>query len=261
MGKLQERAVLLEPWFSIYINGKKLGEDMTKYVESVEVEDEDEKYSEATIVVADYDMKWLNGIGIGKGSLISVNMGHVKNRANVFKGKISLVDVSFPELGYPTLEVKCVDNAVALMEKSKSKTFKNMKVSDVVSAMHKKAGVKIQVESSKTVHKHIPQTKETEAEFTHRWRKKMGWKYYKKPDKSYYFGSKNLTGASKGKLGWRTGGLEIISFSPTFVDIETESDDKETQINNKNAKKVTSKNTKKKTKAKSSGGDKIAGKA
>lgn len=261
MGKLQERDVLLEPWFSIILNGATLGENMLKYVVNVEVSEDEEKYAEAVIEVHDIAQKWITGIGIGKGSSISIKMGHRKNRATVFRGKISNIDADYPEDGVQTLVVKCVE-ALELTDKERSKSFKNKKVSDVIREMHVKAGLKVEVQDTKTVLENIPQTKETDAEFIHRWREKLGWKYYKKPDGTgYYFGKKDWSTAQVGKLHWRTGGMEIISFTPSFVDADTEKED-EKQLDNKKAEKKTSKNKKAPAKkASSNGSDKVKGKA
>lgn len=261
MSKLQERNVLIEPWFSINLNGDEFGEDMLKYVTAVEVTDEDEKFSEAIIEVADIDMKWLNGIGIGKGSSIIVRMGHTRNKMSIFRGKISVIEVDYPPEGFPILVVKGVDTGFQMMESRHSKIYKDMKVSQVIESMHRTAGLDIEVDDSVTVLPHIPQTRETYAEFTQRWKKLLGWNYFKKPTGGYYFGKKKQIEFKKEKLGYRTGGLEIISFTPTYVDLETEDKEDAKDIDNKEAKKKSSQYKKNYSKAGSGGGDKTVGKA
>ena len=189
-------------------------------------------------------------------------MGHSKNKSQVFNGKISNVDVDYPQTGYPILIIKGIQG-IEMTEEAKSKIHKNKKVSDVIKAIHGEAGISIEVEDSKEVMKHIPQSKETNAEFTHKWKEKLGWKYYKKPTgNEYYFGTKDLMKSPVGKLGWRTGGLEIISFKPSFVDSETERKEDEKQLENKKGKKKDNKYKKAPSKkAGSSGSDKVSGKA
>ena len=261
MSKLQERDVLLEPWFSINLNGSEFGEDMLKYVTAVEVVDEDEKLSEATIEVADIDMKWLNGIGIGKGSKVVIRMGHTKNKMSVFRGKISLIDVDYPQEGYPLLVVKCIDSGIEMMKSRHSKIYKDMKVSAVIESMHRTAGLDIEVDSTDDKMEHIQQTNETYAEFTHRWKKRLGWNYFKKPSGGYYFGKKKQIEFKKEKLGYRKGGLEIISFTPTYVDMETEDKEDVKDIDNEKATKKISQYEKNYAKVGGSNGDKVVGKA
>ena len=261
MSKLQERDVLLEPWFGINVAGMEMGEDMLKYVTAVEVTDEDEKFSEAIIEVADIDMKWMNGIKIGSGSALIIRMGHVKNKMSVFRGKITIVDSVFPEEGYPTLTIRGVDTGIQMMEVRHSKIYKDKKVSQVVEDMHRTAGLDIEVDDSINVMEHIQQTNETYAEFIHRWKKLLGWNYFKKPSGGYYFGKKKQVEFKKETLGYRTGGLEIISFTPTFVDVETEDKEDATELENKEAEKKNSQYTKNYAKAGGGGGHSVVGKA
>ncbi len=261
MSKLQERDVLIEPWFSVQINGAEFGEDMLKYVTAVEVTDEDEKFSEAVIEVSDVDMKWLNGIGIGSGSSLIVRMGHRKNNMSIFRGKISVIEVDYPYEGYPMLVVKGIDTGIQMMEARHSKIYKDMKVSEVVEAMHRTAGLEIEVDDSVNVMTHIQQTNETYAEFVHRWRKRLGWNYFKKPSGGYYFGKKKQIEFGKETLSYRTGGLEIISFTPTYVDVETEDKEDAKELENKEAEKKNSQYEKNYSKAGGGGGDAPVGKA
>lgn len=229
MSKLQERNVLLEPWFSISIAGKELDEGMLKYVSEVQVEDVDEKLSMATINVSDVDKKWLYSSAVGKGSDTIVRLGHRLNNRTAFRGKITHVDADFPIEGHSSLMIYTIDTAVKMMEKRLTRTFKKKKVSDVVTAMCKEGGLEIEAQDTKTVLDHIPQNKETNLEFINRWAKKLGWQFFKTPSGKYYFGTKRKTSFPIETLGYKTGGMEIISFTPTFTEVETEdtSEDKE----------------------------------
>lgn len=261
MSKLQERDVLIEPWFGINVAGLEMDEDMLKYVTAVEVTDEDEKLSEAIIEVSDVDQKWLTGIKIGQGSSLVLRMGHTKNKLVTFRGKITLVEVDFPEEGYPTLVIHGIDTGVMMMEARHSKMYKDTKVSAIVEAMHRTAGLEIEVDDSIDIIPHIPLSNETYLEFIHRWKKNLGWNYFKKPSGGYYFGKKKQTEFKKEVLSYRTGGLEIISFTPTFVDVETEEKEDVKEIDNKNAKNRNAQYKKDYAKVGSGGGDKVVGKA
>lgn len=257
---MQERDVLLEPWFHIDVAGQQLGEDMLKYVTEVEVVSEDNKLGQATITIADYDRKWLDGTFIGKGSAIVIRMGHRKNSSTMFRGKISFMDADYPEEGYPSLVLTCTELGIDLMKSRYSRVYKNMKVSDVVKSLHKLFNIECEVQDSKTIMKHIPMNKETPLEFIKRWQKTLGWKYFEKPGGGYYFGTKLKKEFPIETLGYRTGNLEIISFTPTFTDIETEDDGDEGDINSKGTiTKTTAKTGNSSIGVK--GSDKVVGKA
>lgn len=206
---------------------------MLKYVTEVEVEAEENKLGQAIISITDLDRKWLNGEFIGKGSSIIISMGHRKHSATNFQGKISFMEADYPEEGVPTLVITCTETAVDLMKNRYTEVFKNMKVSDAVLALHKRNNIEIEVEDSKTILAHIPMNKETPLEFTNRWRQNLGWKYFEKPGGGYYFGTKQKKDFPIEKLGYRTGNLDIISFTPSFTDIETENSDTESDIDSK----------------------------
>lgn len=235
---------------------------MLKYVTYVELNEEEGEYTELLIGVADLDDKWQSGAKIGKGTKISCTMGHKKHKAKAFSGKISMITAEYQSTGYNQMEIKCIDKASKLMEKEKTITHKNKKISDIIKSMHKAAGIDIEVDDSKEVIAHVPQKKEKDSEFIRRWKKKLGWYYYKLPNEKYYFGEKPYKKQSKVfNLGYKTGGLEIISFSPTFIDPE---DDNSKEKNTESKKGKTKKSDPKKTTVKTSsskGSHKTSGKA
>ena len=235
---LQERNILLEPWFSISINGKMLDEDMLKYVEEVQVEDEEDKLPLARIRVMDPDRIWLNDKGIIKGAKITVKLGHRFNNRLLFDGRITHVEANYPETGDPTLEINAIDKAIKLMDVREARTFKNMKVSDVIKKMLKECGLEGEVQDTGAVLEHIPQEKESNLEFITRWRKKLNWRFYRKGSK-YYFGKKEKNSGNKVRtLGYKTGGMEIISFQPAYQDHETTDNEKFEDIDNKKGAKT-----------------------
>lgn len=261
MSKLQERNVLLEPWFSIQINGKEFGEDMLKFVTSVEVTDEDEKFSEAIIEISDIEGKWLTGISIGNGASIVVRMGHIKNNMSIFRGKITIIEPVFPVEGVPTLTIRAVDTGIEMMKIRHSKIYKDTTVSFVVEAMHRTAGLEIECDDSITIMEVIPQTKESYGEFVHRWKRNLGWNYFKKPTGGYYFGKKKQIDFTVEDLSYREGGMEIISFTPTYTEVEVEEEEDNEEIENKEAEKKFSQYTNDYAKVPTGGSLNVVGRA
>jgi hypothetical protein len=224
---------MLEPWFSILINGKVVGEDMLKYVESIEVEDEEDKLPLVRINIIDPEKIWLNDKGIMKGAKVKVKLGHRYNNRMMFDGKVTHVDADYPVSGDPVLTIGAIDKAIELMEEREARNFKNAKVSDVVKIMLKECGLKGNVQDTKAVLEHIPQERESNLEFITRWRKKLGWKFYRiQSEDKYYFGEKKKSEGKDKVLGYKTGGMEIISFAPSYVDQETSDDEKVSDVDN-----------------------------
>lgn len=241
MSRVFERDVLLEPWFSIEIAGEEMGEDMLKYVSEVQVEDIKDKLSLARISIEDVDSKWLTGKAVGKNSTLVIKMGHRKENKASFRGEITHIEPNFQVDGYPTLVIYGIDTAVKMMKNRVTKVHKKKKVSDVVNEILRNGGFEADVKDTQVVLDHIQQNKETDLEFITRWAKKLGWHFFKTPSGKYYFGPKNKEDFPIETLGYKVGGMELISFSPTFTEIETKDDKQEKQIDNKKGKETKSK--------------------
>lgn len=223
---------LIEPFFHLVIDGKDLTQDMEQYVTKLDIEYDEDKLNMATFEVDDYDGKWAKGSLLTKGKSLNVTAGHMWERRVVFRGKITHIEGDFNE-GEDTLKVHAISTGVMLMNKRTSKTWTNKKVSEVVTMIHKNAGINIICEDTKTVFPEVPQVNETGAEFTHRWRKKLGWEYIERDDGFYYFGPKGEKEKGQSTLGYRTGNMAVISFNPSYKDIQTEEEKSEKEIDSK----------------------------
>jgi hypothetical protein len=233
LSNVQERNIMLEPFFAIYLNSKRVPEDLLKFVNEVQVEDEEDKLPLAMISVLDDSKLWLNTKGVVKGATLRVVLGHRHNYRQMFDGKITQVEAVYPVEGTPSLVITAVDKAVKLMDEREARNFKKTKVSDVVKIMLKECGLKYDVEDTGAVIDHIPQEKESNLEFITRWRKKLGWKFYRISGTDIYYFGKEKKNKKVKTLGYKTGGMEIISFSPSYQDHETSDEDsKESDIDN-----------------------------
>jgi hypothetical protein len=235
-GLIQERNVLIEPWFSIKINGETVDVDMLQYIQQVQIEDEEDKLPLASLVIYDPKMVWINDKNVVRGGKIKIAMGHKLNHREMFDGEITHVDPDFPLEGDPTLTIVAIDKAIHLMDDRSSRTFKNAKVSDVVNIMLKECGLSGEVQDTGSVIDYIPQENETNLEFITRWRKKLMWRFFKTSAGTYYFGQERTNYGVLKTLGYKTGGMEIVSFTPSYQDHETsEEENQVSDIDNSGA--------------------------
>lgn len=242
MSRLYERDIAISPKMEIRFNGKYLGEDMMKFVREAVIEDEENMLPLARVTIYDTEGVWLTDKSVIKGTNIAIMMGHIKDPANykeLFNGRITHVDPVFPQEGYATLTINCIDRGIDLMKARKAKSWKKKKISEVIASMIGECGLAYEVEDTKAVLEMVALEDETYLEFITRWRKILGWYFYKKRQNNgkswkYYFGSKpyGTPGGQNGTLGYKTGGMEIISFEPTYVEYETEEQTPKAQIDN-----------------------------
>lgn len=257
---LPSRKLLENPRYRIFIRGKKLSDDMLSYVSSIEVTREEENLPQAVITVNDLNKKWLKGTGIGKGSSVRIDMGYSRKMQTEFRGKISFVDVDYQDSGNIELTLTCIVRASNLAEKEISKTYKNKTISQILAHIHRIKKIPFRTQKTKKKYKKVTQSKETYLDFITKWKEKIGWEYYELEDGTMYFGEAP-DGKARRELRYRKDGLEIISFKPTFEEVDVEKEDEKTISNKGKKQKSSSKKKKKKKTTTTKGKRKIAGRA
>lgn len=203
-----------EPYFSIKINQKTVPNDMLQYVASIDVEDAGAKASVAKIEVFDRKQVWINDKGIVKGTLIEVIAGTRTKKKQIFTGRIQTVEPSYPADGVPVTTITAMDGGLDKMNKKRTRTFKNKKISDVMKTMFKEGGVVAEVQDSKKVISRITQKNETNAQFIERHRKKLKWNKFKELNGHYYVGSRSQPKTKVGEIGYATGKREVMEYTP-----------------------------------------------
>jgi len=232
---IQERNVLLEPWFALYLGGKRIDEDMMKYVEEVQLEDEEDKIPILRVTIQDIDRVWVNDANIKKGSSIKADIGHRTNHRVMFDGVITTVEGDFQDSGIAKFVVAGLDKGGVSLQKTRdAKTWKNKKVSEVIQEMLKECGLKGTVQDTKVKLEYLAREQESNEDFIVRWRKRLNWRFYRLSDGTFYFGEKRKANVVK-TLGYMTGGLEIKTFQPQYITLEQEDYTDITDPNNENA--------------------------
>jgi hypothetical protein len=248
-GLIQERDVLVEPAFGLSLDGQNLGYDFLRWVQQVQYQDEEDAIAMLIVTVLDPTKIWLNDISVKKGKALNMSMGHQASHHYFMSGVITHVDAEFTEEGYASLNIIAMQNGVWLNTDRKTRTFKNAKVSDVVKLMLKEAGIQnFDVQDTGTVMDYIPQENETNLEFITRWRKKLYWRFFRCSDDSWFFGKERVNFGKVKTLGYKTGGMEIVSFTPSYQDVEVdESNAPSSDIDNSGAVATYTVNTKNNT--------------
>jgi phage protein D len=222
---IQDRETLSEPFIAIYLNGKQLGENMMKYVSELEVEEAEKKSSIARITVEDIDGVWLEDKSIKKEVPITIRGGHRKNHRVLLFGKISGVEANLPQEGIPRITISAVDRGAQALNTVHSRSWKNMKISDVIKKILSDCGYTAEVDDSGVKLPVITQRNETNGEFIKDWCKKMKWNQLRTPSGKYYVGKKTKNNLSLETISYKTGGLEINNFAPFYSEKEKEGDE------------------------------------
>jgi phage protein D len=219
---IQERDIMEEPYVALYFNSRQVPEDMMKYIETIEVEEANKKSSIARITVEDTDQVWINDAGVKKGVPITIRGGHRKDHRVLFFGKISGVEAQMPVEGIRILTISAVDRGVQAFKARNTRTWRNVKISDVITQVLRECGYDPVVEDSKVKLSSVVQRNEMNGDFLKRWITKQRWYQFKTPSGQYYVGSKSKGKITMDTLSYLKGGMEIRTFNPYFNEITEE---------------------------------------
>lgn len=108
------------------------------------------------------------------GKEVEISMSQDKNPVKLLKGEITGLELDSSPLGLPTVTVRGYDKSHRLQRGRKTRTFLNVKDSDLFSKLSGEAGLSAQAVNTSPVHKYIIQNNETNYEFLQRRATRLG---------------------------------------------------------------------------------------
>lgn len=142
---------------------------------------------------------------------ISAETGDGKE-ISLIKGEITALEPAFGEGMNAELVVRGFDKAHRLYREMRSRTYLNVKDSDLVSQIAQNAGLKTEVETTQTVYDHIYQHNQSDLDFLMQRAWRIGYECFVDDEKLYF--RKPPTGGDSVTLTW---GQELLSFSPRMT--------------------------------------------
>lgn len=213
-----DREQLREPYFRIDIDGKKLSEDFLQYVQEVQIEQSTDPafMPIAKITIMDSDLKWINALHLTKGRKIKVFLGHRTYYRNFIEGSIVQVQGDYPEIGVPTLVLIANHSKENLMYKMRVRQFKNVSISQLARMIFIESGAQFELYEGYTKVYPLIDQRENNFDQLKRLARWVGATFFRNESGNYYFGPKNTKSPTYDVLGYKTLGMEIKSFSPTY---------------------------------------------
>jgi len=116
------------PFFQVRLEG----EDITPWVSSVSVTEDDKQADSVTITIPDPRMVYSDGLF--EGSITEVDMGYAEadQHALMLRATITKIEQTYPENGVPTLTLKGEDKSILMGLQEKKKVWKDQTVTSVV---------------------------------------------------------------------------------------------------------------------------------
>lgn len=123
------------PFYHVTMGDKTVGlggEDITPWVSSVTVTEDDRQADSVVITIPDQRMIYADALF--EGSWVEVDMGYAEaNRhALMIRALVTKVELSYPESGVPTLTLKGEDKSILMGLKEKKKVWRDRTVTSIV---------------------------------------------------------------------------------------------------------------------------------
>lgn len=116
------------------------GIDITPWVSSVSVTEDDRQADSATITIP--DPKLIYADALFEGSYMEIDLGYAEpdQHALMIRALVTKVELSYPDNGIPILTLKGEDRSILMGLVEKKKHWKDRKVSDIVREIAKEGG-------------------------------------------------------------------------------------------------------------------------
>ncbi|MCP4341410.1 MAG: phage late control D family protein [Desulfobulbaceae bacterium] len=154
-------------------------------------------------------VKWIDDDMFETGNNVEIKMGYRDDLKTLFKGEITGLEPEFPEDAPPTLTVRGYDRRHRLMGKIKTRTFTNMKDSDIAGQIAGDWGLTPETEDSQVTIDYVLQHNQSDLEFMQSRAQRIGYEVVIS-DRTLYFRARRNSGNATVTLRRE---VELIDFS------------------------------------------------
>lgn len=205
--------------WDISINGKELSLNRYTCITNIEIEEICDGSDTCRIQLRDPDFAFIeDNIFVEEAKIkVTARVNDVKNGNIEFSGYISAIDISFPEEGYPSMTLHCLDNSHIMNRKKKDRTWDNVSTADVVRKIAQEYGFKCKIQDGYNfeTQDNIAQSDETDIAFLESLAKGENDIFMcKLVGDTIYYVKKGLLENPVSTLAYRLYPYSVISFSP-----------------------------------------------
>src|SRR4051812_49241153 len=184
------------------VDGAAADPELKGSVIGVRVTDDMDKSSRFWVHLSDIDRKWTKQDKFKPGTAIEIKLGYQGQLKSVCKGEVSNVEIVVTPDGPTRLIVAGVDKGHGFDKGTVTKTYKDVKDSDLASQVAQRHGLSADVEDSKVVHDFVIQNNLTDYDFLMQRAALAGFRVYV-DDKKLLFKKPKLSDPPAAKLIWR----------------------------------------------------------
>ncbi|MER7728956.1 contractile injection system protein, VgrG/Pvc8 family [Streptomyces sp. NPDC096323] len=118
-----------------YVNVRLEGQDVTDWVESVSVTEDDRQADSVALSLSDPLLVYADGLF--EGSVMEVDLGYADpgQHAMLIRATVTKVEVAYPESGVPSISLKGEDRSILMGLVERKKVWRDRTVTDIVRAV------------------------------------------------------------------------------------------------------------------------------
>jgi phage protein D len=171
----------LTPEIRLRINGAELPSEAKADIISVTVLDDVNATGMFTFRLKCWDgvemrVKWIDDDLFNEGNSVDIEMGYIDNMEMLFKGEITGLEPEFPKDEASTMTVRGYDRRHRLMGKHQTRTFLNMKDSDIAGQIAGDWSLNTgNIEDTQVTHEYVLQNNQTDFEFLQARARRIGY--------------------------------------------------------------------------------------
>jgi uncharacterized protein len=205
----------LAPEFSVKTGGQDLPQAAKADLVALAVVEDVDAPSMFTFTILGWDgvemkVKWMDDDLFQEGKPVELQMGYRDSRQFVFKGEITGLEPVFEKKRPPTLTVRGYDRRHRLMRKRKTRSFLNMKDSDIASQIASDAGLRPGVQDTRMTLEYVLQHNQTDLEFLEQRADRIGYEVVV-VDRTLYFRPRKK---DEGEVLTLNRDVELLDFFP-----------------------------------------------
>lgn len=204
------------PDFKIFVEGKELQLETEADVSDVWVSDYVEGASVFTITFNTWDsdkqeFRWLDDEPLSEGTDVEIKIGFADNLKRLIIGEVTAIEPEFHDSDAPTLKIHGYDLLHRFRRGRKTRSFAEMKDSQIAEQIARDLKLKTQVEDTQIVHEYILQNNQTDIDFLLERARRIRYEVVVQ-DKTLHF--RKAANDKKGEVVSLEYGLTLRSFYP-----------------------------------------------
>jgi phage protein D len=202
--------------FEVKSNGSAIPPAMAEDLVEITVDGSVHLPDMAVLSFVDVDFRWSSADELKPGQELRIKFGYERELEEVFVGEITAVEISGEPRGGQRLLVRGYDRAHRMHRGRRTRTFIEMKDSEIASQIAGDLGLSADVEATKTVHEYVIQDNLTDWEFL-RERARLNGCELQVQEKQLVFKKPPSTPAGEIELAY---GVNLLSFSAEMTAAE-----------------------------------------